>query len=275
MKKILLAVAENKLPEAAFDFICHLNETNPVLLTGVFLRELVYSLEPALGYYGGMGMPVYSSETEALMREDVDKQINWFTAACQKNNIEYRVHDDTDNLIIHELKKESRFADLLIISEDAFYHLTDAAEPGEYLKSILHVAECPVLIVPEKFEYPENVIFAYDGSESSVYALKQFSYVLNELCNKEAMVAYEGSEEGRSMPDEILIHELAARHFSALNFVRLDKDLFRLSAWVKAQRSPMLIAGSYGRAGFSEVFKKSFVDNILKEHKLPVFIAHK
>ena len=103
MKKILLAVAENKLPENAFEFIRQLNEVNPVLLTGVFLREIVYSLEPALGYYGGMGIPVYSSETEALIREDVIKQTNWFTEACQKNNIEYRVHNDTDDLILLNL----------------------------------------------------------------------------------------------------------------------------------------------------------------------------
>jgi len=275
MKKILLAVAENKLPENALEFIRQLNEVSPVLLTGVFLRELVYSLEPALSYYGGMGMPVYSSETEALIREDVKKQINWFTETCQKNNIEYRVHDDTGDLIIHELKKESRFADLLIISEDAFYHLTETTEPGEYLKSILHLVECPVLIVPEKFEFPERVIFAYDGSESAVYALKQFSYVLNELCSKEAVVAYEDLKGERKMPDEVLIHELAARHFSSLNFLTLDKDLFRLSAWIKIQKSPILIAGSYSRTGFSEIFKKSFIDKILKHHKLPVFIAHK
>jgi hypothetical protein len=275
MKKILLAIAENKLPENAFEFIRQLNEVSPVLLTGVFLRQIVYSLEPELGFYGGMGIPVYTTEMEVLTQEDVNKQINWFTAACLKNKIEYRIHDDTDDLILHELKQESRFADLLIISEDAFYHLTETTEPGEYLKSILHLTECPVLIVPEKFEFPENVIFSYDGSESSVYALKQFSYVLTELCNKEAVVVYENSDGERKMPGEILIHELAARHFSALSFLTLDKDLFRLSACIKMQQSPILIAGSYGRSGFSEIFKKSFIDNILKEHKLPVFIAHK
>jgi hypothetical protein len=274
MKKILLAIAQNKLPENAFEFIRQLNEVSPVLLTGVFVRQMVYSLEPAFDFYGGLGVPFYSPETEALIQEDVNQQINWFTAACLKNNIEYRVHNDIDDLILYELKKESRFADLLIISEDAFYHLTESTEPGEYLKSILHLAECPVLIVPQKFEFPESVIFAYDGSESSVYALKQFSYILSELCNKEVVIVYENAEGEWKMPDEVLIHELAARHFSSLNFLTLDRDMFHLSAWIKTKKSAMLIAGSYGRTGFSEIFKKSFIDNILKEHKLPIFISH-
>ncbi len=275
MKKILIAIAENKLPEGAFEFIRQLNEINPVLVTGVFLREVSYYAEPIMSYYGGMGVPAYSPEIEAISQEEIKKRIQWFESSCQKNNIEYRIHNDTDNLIVQELEKETRFADLLIVSAEAFYNLAESTEPQGYLQSILHLAECPVLIVPQKFQFPENIIFAYDGSKSSVYAIKQFAYVLNEFCNKEAVVVYEDSEGERKMPDEVLIHELAARHFSALNFLTLDKDLFRLSAWIKAQKSPILIAGSYGRTGFSEIFKKSFIGNILKEHKLPVFITHK
>jgi len=44
MKKILLAFAENKLPESAFEFVRRLNEINPLLVTGIFLGEVVYSL---------------------------------------------------------------------------------------------------------------------------------------------------------------------------------------------------------------------------------------
>jgi nucleotide-binding universal stress UspA family protein len=274
MKKILLAVAENKLPEDAFEFIRQLNEINPVLVTGVFLREIIYITEPAISYYGGSGVPVYSAETEAYSREEIKKRIDWFETACQKNNIEYRVHDDTDDLIVHELVKETRFADLLVVSAEVFYQISEIAEPEGYFKSILHLAECPVLIVPQKFSFPQNSVLTYDGSESSVYAIKQFAYVLNEFCNKEAVVVFESSEE-ETMPDEVLIHELAARHFNALTFLMLSKDRFRLSEWAKAKHSPILVTGSYSRSDFSEIFRKSFVSAIIRDHKMPVFIAHK
>mgnify|MGYP001546008814 CR=1 FL=1 len=275
MKKILLAVAENKLPEGAFEFIRQLNEINPVLVTGVFLREIIYTFDPAFSYYGMVGGTTYSPETEAIVQEDIQKHIKWFENACQKNNIEYRIHNDTDDLIVHELVKETRFADLLVVSAEAFYQLSETTEPEEYLKSILHLAECPVLIVPQKFSFPENVALTYDGSDSSVYAIKQFAYVLNEFCNKEAVVVYEASEKDETMPDEVLIHELTARHFNAPTFLMLQEDILRLSAWVKAQQSSILVTGSYSRSNFSELFKKSFVSDIIREHKLPVFIAHK
>jgi hypothetical protein len=275
MKKILLAVAENKLPEGAFEFIKQLNEISPVLVTGIFLREVLYSLEPAVGYHDVMTVPLYSPETETMAQEEINQRIKWFESSCKKNNIEYRVHNDTDDLVTHELEKETRFADLLIASAEAFYNLTEETEPEGYFKTILHLAECPVLIVPQKFQFPDNIIFAYDGSKSSVYAIKQFAYVLSEFCNKEVVVAYEGKEDEDNMPDEILIHELAARHFNTLTFLKLDKENLRLSSWIKERKNAMLVTGSYSRSNFSELLKRSFVSDIIREHALPVFIAHR
>jgi len=275
MKKILLAVAENKLPESAFEFIRQLNEINPVLLTGVFLREIIYTFDPAFSYYGMLGGSTYSPETEAIMQEDTQERIEWFEKACRKYNIEYRIHNDTDDLVIPELVKESRFADLLVVSAEAFYHLSETTEPEGYLKSILHLAECPVLIVPSSFTFPEKVALTYDGGESSVYAIKQFAYILNEFCNKEAVVVYQASGKDETMPDEMLIHELAARHFNAPAFLMLRENIFKLGEWANAQQSAILVTGSYSRSNLSELFKKNFISEIIRAHKMPVFIAHK
>jgi hypothetical protein len=37
----------------------------------------------------------------------------------------------------------------------------------------------------------------------------------------------------------------------------------------------MLVTGAKGRNGFSELFHRSFVADIIREHMLPVFIAHR
>ncbi|WP_301923889.1 hypothetical protein [Ferruginibacter sp.] len=41
------------------------------------------------------------------------------------------------------------------------------------------------------------------------------------------------------------------------------------------KKSAILVSGSYGRSGISQIFKNSFIQNIIAEHRLPVFIAHK
>ena len=42
-----------------------------------------------------------------------------------------------------------------------------------------------------------------------------------------------------------------------------------------ADSNAILVSGSFGRSMFSEMFRKSFVSDVIAEHKLPVFIAHK
>jgi hypothetical protein len=37
----------------------------------------------------------------------------------------------------------------------------------------------------------------------------------------------------------------------------------------------MLVAGAFGRSEFSNLFKKSFLTDIIKDHKIPVFVGHK
>lgn len=275
MKKVLLAIAENKLPESAFEFISRLNEINPLLVTGIFLREIIYMPDPAFSYYGMVSGAGHNAEAEAIVQKDIQRRTDWFEKACQKKHIEYRVHNDTDDLIVEALVKETRFADLLVVNAEAFYQLSELTEPEGYLKSILHLAECPVLIVPQKFSFPENVVLAYDGSASSVYAIKQFSYILNELCNKDVMVVHEAAANSEKIPDEALIEELAARHFNTPNLLMFHKHMMRLAEWVKVKQSAMLVTGSYSRSNFSEMFRKSFVSKIIRDHKMPVFIAHR
>lgn len=142
MKKILLAFDDTHLPEAAFEFVRRLNEINPVLLTGVFLRSVTYQQSSEPVYFEGLGLPAYAHEVETIPRTDLKKKIEWFESLCKKNNIEYRTHDDSEDNIIHELKKETRFADLLILSSGSFYEKEEQAQPSYQLKAILHVAEC-------------------------------------------------------------------------------------------------------------------------------------
>jgi hypothetical protein len=69
------------------------------------------------------------------------------------------------------LIEESRFADLLIIDAETSFNRGLEANPTRFVKEILQHAECPVVISPVSFEGLDEIIFAYDGSASSVYAI--------------------------------------------------------------------------------------------------------
>ncbi len=116
---------------------------------------------------------------------------------------------------------------------------------------------------------------AFDGSVSSVFAIRQFASLFPELCNRKAILVYVGDQE-HSIPDQILIEELAARHFKDLTITKLtSRSKDDLNKWFPLNRDSLVISGSFGRSGLSELFKKSFIMDLIKQYKTPVFIAHK
>ncbi|MFL5808240.1 MAG: hypothetical protein ACJ749_01890, partial [Flavisolibacter sp.] len=65
------------------------------------------------------------------------------------------------------------------------------------------------------------------------------------------------------------------QHFMHLSFQKLDLDPKKyFNTWLKKEAGPILICGAHGRSAISQMFRKSFVTEVIEDHKLPVFIAH-
>ena len=272
MRKILLVFDGTNFSEGAFEFARRLNEKNKSLVTGVFVPQLdianLWSYAPAGS--GAVTVPLIEDEEARL----VEKIIERFKELCGKEKIEYRVHKDFYDLALPELKKESRFADLIIIGSEKFYGNIGVNGPSDYLKDALHDAECPVLIVPEKFNFPETNILSYDGGESSVFAIKQFAYLFPEFLQNPTLLVYAKNEGNEEIPDVKNIKELAGGHFPDLEIMKLHQDSKEYFAnWMSEKKNSILISGSFGQSSLSRVFKKSFIKDVIKDHKLPIFIT--
>jgi nucleotide-binding universal stress UspA family protein len=273
MKKILLAFDGAHFSEGAFSFAKKMNERSPILLTGVFLPQIDYAALWSYSAAVGAGMVIPTVEEDDAVR--VEKNIELFKSKCQSAGIEYRVHNNSSDFVLPGLKKETRFADLLILGSESFYEFLGVDEPNSYLKEAIHNAECPVLVVPEQFDFPERNILTYDGSDSSVYAIKQFAYLFPELTDKKTVLLYaKGDDDEIAFPEEQNIEELVSRHFSDLTLFKLGIDPTKYFAlWTNEKQGSILVSGAYGRSAFSMLFKKSFVSDVIRDHKLPVFIA--
>lgn len=274
MRKILLVFDGTNFSEGAFEFARRLNEKNKSLVTGVFVPQLdianLWSYAPAGS--GAVTVPLIEDEEARL----VEKIIERFKELCGKEKIEYRVHKDFYDLALPELKKESRFADLIIIGSEKFYGNIGVDGPSDYLKDALHDAECPILIVPEKFNFPETNILSYDGGGSSVFAIKQFAYLFPEFLQNPTLLVYAKNEGNEEIPDVKNIKELAGGHFPDLEIMKLHQDSKEYFAtWINEKKNSILISGSFGQSSLSRVFKKSFIKDVIKDHKMPIFITHR
>jgi hypothetical protein len=275
MRKILLAFDGINFSMGAFNFARRMNLHSPILLTGVFLPQINYA--NIWTYAGTAAMsPMFIPMVEDEDAIAVEKNIAKFEALCDRNMIEYRVHKDFTDFALPALIKETRFADLLIIGSESFYENLGLNELNESVKDALHGSECPVLVVPEKFEFPQSNILAYDGSDDSVFAIRQFAYLFPELCTNNSLLIYAQGGAKKEIPDQSYIEELTLRHFPKLNISKLEinpREFF--TKWMAKRKGALLISGAFNRSIFSVMFKKSFVTDVIRAHKLPVFVAHR
>ena len=273
MKKILLVFDGVNFSEGAFEFARRLNNRNKILATAVFVPQTNYANLWSYAATARVATSIPMIEDEEA--EKIEKNIGRFEVLCKNNDIEFRIHKDFYDFALPELKRETRFADLVILGSESFYSNAGMGEPNAYLKMALHDVECAVIVVPEKFDFPGNNILAYDGSDSSVYAIKQFAYLFPEFTSQPTLLVFSRDEYEDDIPNMEYIEELAGRHFPDLTIMKLHldpKDFF--ATWIHDKKNAILVSGSFGRSSISRVFKRSFVKDVIKDHKLPVFITH-
>lgn len=271
MRKIIIAFDGTHNALGAFELARRLNEDERIMLVGVFIPEIDFS-EPTFELEGE---GVYRPFNVSVEEDKIDNNIRIFERNCRKNGIEYSINRFILPDPIRTLQKECRFADLLILGIQKFYEHLRLQEPNEYIRDILHATECPVVVAPEKFDYPEHIVLAYDGSRSAVYAIKMFSYLFPELSKSATTLVYASNKKQSDMPDRNYITELVSRHFSNLSVLLLEvKKVDDLHSWLQDIPKPMLVTGAFGRSGLSNIFKKSFCTNYISDYRYPVFIAH-
>jgi hypothetical protein len=271
MKKIILPFEGTNFPEEALEFVRRLNSLSPVLLTAAFAPEVSFSyLWNMSDGADNLYIPLEEDE-EAEIKENSAR----LQAFCHESGIELSIHRDDSDFALPSIRKEARFADLLMLSGQHFFEHAGGQQPNVYLKEILHSAECPILIIPDKSELPRQLILTYDGSPQSIFAIKQFTYIFPELSGTPAVLVHIHENKEDPFPEESLIKELAAKHFKDLRILNLQmrpQDFF--DVWMAEQNNPWLISGSYGRSELSLLFSKSFIAGMVRNHKVPVFIAH-
>lgn len=274
MKKIILACDGLSFPESAFELIRQLNKFDPVFVTGVFLP--LVNLSNLWSYsYAVPGGDVATFKI-ASEEDKVLEQIHLFETLCNSNDIQYAVHKDFNDFALPELRLESRFADVLVLSGQRFYQELMGPENFDMVADLLHRAECPVLVVPEQFRFPEELLVAYDGSEEAVYALKQFAYLFPELAKLRTTILYFDKDGNSEIPHKERLTELVQQHFPDTHYMELElvgEELF--ATWASEQKGTLLVGGAFGRSDLSRLLHKSFLHDAVKEQWQPLFITHK
>ena len=276
MKKVIIALDGANFPKGAFEFAKFINGQNEILLAGIFLSPIDYSIMMSFsgGVEGLATMPELTNKNED--EEIVNRNIHQFEKACLADGLHYRVHKDVDLMALSSLVEETRFADVLLVSSELFFKNVESAQPNYYLEELLKKSECPVMLIPEKFEAPQQILLSYDGGESSIHAIKQFAYLFPELLEKETTMVSVTEDDNEELPGYNMMSELLGSHYPRLQLhhLKMEKKKFFVE-WLSEQPNSFIVMGAFSRSMFSELFKKSFAKDVIRQVKMPLFISHK
>ena len=278
MKKIIAAFDGLRFSESTKSYAVLLAKQSSAHLVGVFLDDpghtsySVYDLAfEKGGLIGSTGKKwdKKDSKTKAIAVKN-------FELACQKEGLTYTIHHDR-RVPIRELLLESLYADLLVIDSRETFTNYQEKVPTPLIRDLLPHVQCPVLLAPHIFKPVTKLFLLYDGEPSSVHAIKMFSYVLPSLKQHPTeVITVNDPKLSLHLPENRLMKEFMKRHFPKATFTVL-KGIAEpeIVDYLKKQKElPLVILGAYQRGMVSRWFRASMADTLMKDLKLPLFIAH-
>jgi hypothetical protein len=277
MIKFAVAIDGLKYSDSAVQYAAFLSKEAQAHLVGIFLDDFSYHTYRISDLVRDKGtvekkIVVYENKDKAIREQAVHN----FEEVCRKFHLNFSVHHDR-NIAITELLHESIYSDLLII--DSKETLTNYAEniPTRFIRDLLSEVQCPLVIVPQVYEPVKKIFLLYDGGPSSVYAIKMFSYLFPSFKNVVAeVISVNAPEQSLHLPDIRLMKEFMKRHFPDADYKVMqgnpEKEILH---YLKDQKqNGIVVLGAYDRGMVSRWFKHSMADILMKELKIPLFIAH-
>jgi hypothetical protein len=261
----------------AIDFACYIANLSHSKLKAVFLENIREPRVPRVRTV--LGLPF----VETIVADDIPENkelekscqnnMRLFSEACENRGVSSCTHPGSTTPA-QEMIEQSRFADLMILNAETSFQSKPEDTPTAFVQEVLAKSECPVIIAPLSFEGIDELLFAYDGSSSSVFAIKQFTYLFPELKNKKVLIL-QVNDESSHMRDQNQIESLVKSHYTDVSFRvlqgRAGDELF---GYLLGKRNMFVVMGAFGRSLFSDLFRPSSATLVVKVINLPIFIAH-
>lgn len=276
MNKLLWIVNPITFVESDLDYPISISNITNSRLTVLLLDE--YKLQPMMVVSNDPMFPTVEyriptldiPDNQAVLFEEGKQRI--LRSADQKN-VSLIIHDGTGDAG-SDIVLESRFSDLILVKSTMSFNFADTDSPSDFLLHILPKVECPVLILPEAMQSINEIVFTYNGKYSSIYAIRQFTYLFPQLSQVPVTILYVPEEEGEIKHQQQL-KEFLYQHYESISFTILQGDPgTAIQNELISRENVVATFGALGRNKLSYFFKKSAAENILNKLHIPLFITH-
>ena len=274
MQRIVVVTNSTSGSPHALDFACYLGRLTNSKISGFFFDDL--APDKAVSLYPVSdtdhrnlqnGTPSVAHQPDATV---IDQRISLFKNACEKRDVRFSIHRDAEGSV-KEIISESRYADIVVAEVGTSFD----KKAEHFVKELLKEAECPVIVAPESFEGIDEIVFTYNGSKSSMYAIKQFCYLFPQLDDKKVTVIEVEEEEASSREERDKFREWLSGHYSSIGYNSVKGNTeAELFAALLLKKNVFIVMGAYGRGRLSSFFRHSTADLLVKTITQAIFIAH-
>lgn len=280
MAKILVALdGSNSFIQDLFQFSGNLSENmDEHLFVGMLVKDVSY-INTVSSFIEEPVMADVLPIKGFLSEEDlvITEVISQFEKVANDFNVKNEIYNDF-RLTIHEVVKQSTYADLLILSYKVFYNYLTGKPDTSILYQILKGSKCPVLIIPEGATKVDNIIFTYDNKESSVFAIRAFSNLFSgNTKDKIVSILSVMPSLDEEIKNEKLLMNLVQQHYTNIGIQLLEGNNIskEIGNFTRNVKNPLVVMGAYGRSHISNLLLPSVAQYLLKKSNLPLFIAHR
>lgn len=268
MKKIMVVFNGIHTPTHVLQFAINAATQNQYSIQGIFLDD-----EPSSNQGYPFPNDLYLTE-EKVTSETIAEENEKILAG----NIRFLEDECAIAGVPCSVEKKISFKSLIDHTSTADLLALDTKADFERFKltNILTDAHCPVCLVAITAPEVEYIIFAFDGSERSRYAIRKFAELFpNVPAAKTYLVSVNAGMEG--VEHKEFINGWLAKHFQNLNIKQLEGDEREVFIDFIRQYpdNALVVMGAFGRSALSRMFHPSLANNVLSDTRLSLFVAHK
>lgn len=262
----------------ALSFGIYLSRLTHSKITGVFLENQPAAEQPILknmydGTYLGWEVDENSKEWQEKMQR-MTQSVEQFQAFYSNHDIPTSVHRDK-GVAVKELIAETRFADLLVLDAETSFKKEFEKLPTGFVEDMLAQSECPVVIAPGQFDGIDEIVFAWDGSQSATFSIKLFTYLFPQLSDKKAIIVQAKEGEAGNAAEKLKMQEWLEHHYTTIHWEELPGEAeTALFGYLLKKKKVFIVFGAYGRSVVSRFFRHSHAEKVIKTVVQPIFIAH-
>jgi hypothetical protein len=116
----------------------------------------------------------------------------------------------------------------------------------------------PVVVAPESFEGIDEIVLAYNGSSSSVFAIKLFSYLFPQLSDKKVSIIQVSDNGKWNEKEKDKLAEWLKDHYHRFDFISLKGEAdTALFDYLWKRKNVFLVMGALEEAVFRNFLRRA------------------